>query len=229
MSCFQSVLRAAAIRTPPWFRRMLRAAWMWFHMRGKNVNTAQYWDTIYASNGDRPRHTCRDYQLVHDAIVPLVPEGSRVLDVGCGDGRLCQALASKGCQVVGLDFSGRAIDICRSKGIHARRCVLPSIPAEIGTFDVVICSSVLAHLEKPDKTVAAMADHVSDDGLVIITVPAPAAIDRNLEHLHLFDRKDLLRLLGAVACAGQCVLVAGNPDNGQCDHWIAWGKAFHAA
>lgn len=42
-------------------------------------------------------------------VANLVPEGSRVLDIGCGTGELCFALRDKGCQVVGIDLSLRML------------------------------------------------------------------------------------------------------------------------
>ena len=39
------------------------------------------------------------------AIAKLVPQGARVLDLGCGDGRYARALAARGCRVTGVDVS----------------------------------------------------------------------------------------------------------------------------
>lgn len=39
----------------------------------------------------------------------LVPPGATVLDIACGTGELCAALARKGCRVVGVDLSLRML------------------------------------------------------------------------------------------------------------------------
>lgn len=50
----------------------------------------------------------------------LIPDGARVLDLGCGSGRLASYLQKeKGCKVVGLDFSPSAIEFCQSQGVEA--------------------------------------------------------------------------------------------------------------
>jgi 2-polyprenyl-3-methyl-5-hydroxy-6-metoxy-1,4-benzoquinol methylase len=190
-----------------------------------NINTPEYWDAVHASMEGPVSDATRDYRFVHQAILPLIPTGSRVLDVGCGDGQLCEALVEQGCDVVGLDFSRRAVAMCRAKGIAAFRCVLPDTPGEtISKFDVAVCSSVLAQLDEPERAVAAMCNHVRSGGLIVIAVPAPVAIDRNPEHVHLFGRHDVLELVMSAATDCRCIRVTGERTAGQCDHWLAWGR-----
>jgi len=61
-------------------------------------------------------HRLFDPQLAEarQVTVNLVPEGSSVLDIGCGTGLLCFALRQKkNCRVVGLDLSLRMLDFAR--------------------------------------------------------------------------------------------------------------------
>ena len=46
-------------------------------------------------------------------------KGQRVLDLGCGDGRLTKELVDKGATVVGIDASSSMIDSAREKGLDA--------------------------------------------------------------------------------------------------------------
>jgi len=52
-------------------------------------------------------------------ILNLIPEGSSVLDIGCGTGTLCHALAEKRqCRVVGLDLSLKMIKFAQTRFPH---------------------------------------------------------------------------------------------------------------
>ncbi len=52
-------------------------------------------------------------------VVDLVPPGATVVDIACGTGELCFALAAeKGCRVVGVDLSRRMIDFARKRNRH---------------------------------------------------------------------------------------------------------------
>jgi SAM-dependent methyltransferase len=45
----------------------------------------------------------------------------RVLDVGCGGGRVCLHLQARGLDVVGIDSTPGAIDCCRRRGVKDAR------------------------------------------------------------------------------------------------------------
>lgn len=77
-----------------------------------------------------------------DALLALKP--ARVLDVGCGEGWLCRALASHGVEAVGIDVSAPLVDAARAAG-GGRFEVMPYAgladgAAQLGTFDVLACS-----------------------------------------------------------------------------------------
>ena len=48
--------------------------------------------------------------------LPPLPDGARVLEIGCGDGRTLTALDGRPCTVVGLDRSSAALALCRPAG-----------------------------------------------------------------------------------------------------------------
>ena len=87
-----------------------------------------------------------------DVVAAMVPAGSRVLDLGCGDGGLLEHL------IRSLDCDGRGVEISR-EGFHA--CVrrgVPVIEANIdqglpdfddGAFDLVILSQTLQATRRP--------------------------------------------------------------------------------
>jgi cyclopropane fatty-acyl-phospholipid synthase-like methyltransferase len=63
----------------------------------------------------------------------------RVLDVGCGAGRVCLHLQERGLDVVGIDISPGAVDVCRRRGVRdVRQCRIEDVDASLGRFDTIV-------------------------------------------------------------------------------------------
>ena len=63
----------------------------------------------------------------------------RTLDVGCGGGRVCLHLQQRGQEVVGIDISPGAVEVCRLRGVRdARLCSIDDIDESLGVFDTVV-------------------------------------------------------------------------------------------
>jgi len=63
----------------------------------------------------------------------------RVLDVGCGAGRVALELQDRGCEVVAIDVSAGAVEVARRRGARDVR-LLPfeRVDASLGRFDTVV-------------------------------------------------------------------------------------------
>lgn len=87
-----------------------------------------------------------------DVVATAVPEGSRVLDVGCGAGLLLHWLAEEGraASGVGFDMSAGAIAAaatCVPQGVSLKfECRGPAEAWPDGPFDVVTVVDVLHHV-----------------------------------------------------------------------------------
>lgn len=84
--------------------------------------------------------------------------GERVLDLGCGWGTLSFALAPLAKEVVGLDFSARAVEACRARMENAAPGNLSFVVGdarhtglEAGSFDAVVAADLLEHLYAEDS------------------------------------------------------------------------------
>jgi len=63
----------------------------------------------------------------------------RVLDVGCGAGRVSLHLQERGHEVVAIDESPLAVEVARRRGVRrALVCPLADVGPELGTFDTVL-------------------------------------------------------------------------------------------
>lgn len=107
-----------------------------------------------------------------------------VLDVGCGTGtQLTIPLATLGFDVTGVDTHEASIATARrlqptTTFVLGRVAELPP-----RTYDVVIVSEVLEHLDHPETLLAETLPYLRDDGLLFITVPngyGEFEIDRRL-------------------------------------------------
>ncbi len=105
------------------------------------------------SNGATKRRL--DYELIE----ALVPEGSRVLDLGCGDGQLLAMLAeNKGCTGRGIDISEQAVLACIRRGVAVYHGDMLEGMAFYGdgAFDLVILSQTLQQTTDPVRVIQEM-------------------------------------------------------------------------
>jgi SAM-dependent methyltransferase len=105
----------------------------------------------------------------------IVPKGThRILDVGCGNGLIANALAED-LTVVGLDWSYQALRHVLVPKICASAAALPIRP---GVFDLILCSELLEHLPGEDLQATVGQLQRLRPAHLLITVP-------NQEHLRV--------------------------------------------
>lgn len=99
--------------------------------------------------------------------------GARAVDVGCGQGHLTVALANMGMDALGVDLDGGTIEVARrdhaTERVRFETIDVASLPND--TFDVVLCSEVLEHLDEPRRMVVELARIAKPGALLIVTVP----------------------------------------------------------
>src|ERR1700748_672852 len=86
------------------------------------------------------------------AIADMIPAGTRVLDVGCGDGALLEHLVrTKVVDVRGIELSQQNVTACVARGLSVMQgdadADLVEYPS--GAFDAVILSNTIQATEKP--------------------------------------------------------------------------------
>jgi 2-polyprenyl-3-methyl-5-hydroxy-6-metoxy-1,4-benzoquinol methylase len=114
------------------------------------------------------------------ALFPLLRElglgpGSKVLDLGCGNGVLGQWLAGNlGCEVWGSEISEVAATHARERGYtavvnHSLDADAPPFPGE--RFDVVVLCAVVEHLFAPESAIRQAHASLRDDGILVVLTP----------------------------------------------------------
>ncbi|HTK31050.1 MAG TPA: methionine biosynthesis protein MetW [Candidatus Saccharimonadaceae bacterium] len=177
-------------------------------------------DYGYAQRGgavvDRPEYA---------TLLGWTPRGSRVLDVGCGDGSLgARLIGERGCTVTGLDLDPTGVEIARGRGLDARvHDVDAGLPFADRSHDVAIMNVTLHMVYRPGFT---LGEVLRVAPVALVTFPNVAHWTARLQllagrfprrplygrhwydtrHIHLFswaDFGDLVGELGARVTASR--------------------------
>lgn len=103
------------------------------------------------------------YQAVHQRLLEYVelPESARVLDLGCGTGKLLGRLADRfpDLQGTGLDFSEEMLSQAKLRGLHRDRLTyvggnVESLPFDASQFDAAFSTISFLHYPQPQTVLA---------------------------------------------------------------------------
>ena len=103
-----------------------------------------------------------------ELIADLVPQGSRVLDLGCGDGALLDLLQrERGCSGYGIELADANVLACVRRGVNVIQLNLDEGLAMFGdnSFDVVLQIDTLQHLRNAEVMLRETA-RVGQSGIV---------------------------------------------------------------
>ena len=102
-----------------------------------------------------------------------IPQGARVLDIGCGASRLPLALKEKGCLVTVADISPEVLEGFSRENIPVMILDLWHIDAVTieGKYDYMILSEVLEHTTNPEEIITKLMPYTKE---FLITIPNSA-------------------------------------------------------
>jgi predicted TPR repeat methyltransferase len=131
-----------------------------------------------------------------DLLLPHVPAGARVLDLGCGTGLFGAALIRRGAFVVdGLDISAPSLAQAAQRGLYARLIQhdLQHLPLPLATagHDAAALVGVMSYVAQPAALMRDLCRVVRPGGMITFT-----------QRTDFWQDRDIPAMIAAVAQAG---------------------------
>jgi len=121
--------------------------------------------------------------MIDRLIRPHLKAGARLLEIGCGAGNLLLQATVRGSYPVALDLSMQALTFVRSRleeatsgaespmGFVCTQAVGECLPLAEASFECVLLSEVIEHLEAPQIPIREAARVLCPGGRLLITTP----------------------------------------------------------
>ena len=177
----------------------------------------EYFDRLWSEMSETAPER---FELRRTFLLSRVEQGDRVLDVGCGEGWFCAALADAGVvNVLGVDVAAEAVRRARARHPRLRFevCGESELPIGDRSIDVVWLGEVIEHVRDGLGLLGECARVLAPGGRLLLTTPdhdwrarlwlglSRRAFERHFEpradHLRFFTRGSLCSLLEAAGFA----------------------------
>jgi len=131
--------------------------------------------SLWSDSYDEPGNpiVALEEAVVHELIRSVL--AGRALDAACGTGRHAAHLVQMGHEVVGVDLTPDMLARARERVPDAdfRTGDLRKLPADDGSFNLIVCGLALAHLPELDTPVRELARVLAPGGRLIVSVLHP--------------------------------------------------------
>ncbi|KKP37576.1 MAG: Methyltransferase domain family [Candidatus Roizmanbacteria bacterium GW2011_GWA2_32_13] len=150
------------------------------------------------------------FQEKLDKIMTLAQEKRPTfLDVGCGWGNFLQVIKNSHLPYLGIDFSSRAVEICREKKLNCQKADIINLSKIKGQqYSAITFFQVIEHIKNPLDYLKAAKKLLKKNGVLLLTTPNNHSPLRHLfgsnwsvyqtpSHYFFYSSKSLERLLKA--------------------------------
>ncbi len=138
----------------------------------------------------------------------FLENNSKVLDIGCGNGRfLLSLLRYGGYELYGTELEGKSADrASRIPQIKLKKGALGENDFSKETFDVITLFHVFEHLAEPERTIDIISKILKKEGVLVMSFPNIDSIQSRIfkgrwlhldppRHLFFFTPKDFIELM----------------------------------
>lgn len=156
-----------------------------------------------------------------------VPE---VLDIGCATGALLSFLRDRKWRVTGVEISPCGEYAENERGLDVRNLPLEENNFKSASFDAVLASHVIEHLNDPRSFLAEIYRVSKDNGRVFITTPNIGGFQARLsgsrwrsaifDHLYLFSARTLGKMLKSAGFRIERIRTWGGLARGLAPLWL---------
>ncbi len=152
-----------------------------------------YWyDDKQGEVGDNWHRTLIDPGLF--ARIGILPPGTRVLDLGCGNGYLCRRLARAGARVVGVDRSPELLERARARErteplgvVYVETDAADLRPLGDAEFDLAIANMSLLDIEDAATSLRELGRVIRPGGRLVASISHPCFDIDTRSHYELDD------------------------------------------
>jgi 2-polyprenyl-3-methyl-5-hydroxy-6-metoxy-1,4-benzoquinol methylase len=179
-------------------------------------NALKFYDTYHKKN-DRyfkiiSRNNFTYYyflQTLHSVFSDQQLAHLNVLDIGCGVGTLALYIGQFGAQVLGIDISKRAIEICQkarvSLGMKQVQFKRQGMWKGAAKYDLIICTEIIEHVENDKEFLKRIFQKLKVGGCLVLTTPSKEnflykigfykKFDAEVGHLRRYTKQSIANLL----------------------------------
>ena len=139
--------------------------------------------------------------------LPIMPAG-KMLEIGCASGSFLHAMAQRGWNVEGIEFSPEAAQTARELGYTVTTGAVETIDKPHDHFDLIVGWMVVEHLHDPILALQKLAEWTRKGGMLAISVPNAGSFEFRLfgsrwyalhlpNHLYHFNPRTIRAMLEA--------------------------------
>jgi 2-polyprenyl-3-methyl-5-hydroxy-6-metoxy-1,4-benzoquinol methylase len=212
--------------------------------------------TYHASLADgwERRYRKRSFQMRQTVLLKSLRgwdlAGTLWLDAGCGTGTLARWLATRGCNVLGVDAASEMVAVARSAPTQnysdrlsfVRITTIARLALDDRSLDGILCSSVLEYVPDPSACLTEFARVLKPGGLLLVSVPNRNSVVRRMQlachrlggllgqswckfldySRHQYSRPEFERLLMHAGFSGEKLVPFGGPLPGLAQRSCHW-------
>ena len=130
----------------------------------RRAGVLDYTEGLYHGDPTLPYEQAQHNQICYLLDEVACGEGSRILDIGCGNGTLLEEVRRRGAAGVGITISPQQVEFCRQRGLDVHLLDYRDLgePWQ-GRFDAVIANGPIEHFVQPVDALEGRTDAIYHD------------------------------------------------------------------